>query len=232
MGSKILGISGSPVPNSNTDWAVKRILKHTGLEWHFVKLSDLNIEPCHACLSCAEGEQCAVSDDGWDLARLFHEARAFVIGGYTPFNSLDSRTKTFMERMYCLRQQGEGNRGKLGVSVIMTAHPPGAAELPPAAELAARQLDEWMAEEGIVNLGAMVILGQVLYIHSGQGDDCPMGGIRLLTPPAAEPENETDAGATPRVGELTKFDEAARILGERIHQAVLNLKPAKWREAV
>ena len=41
MGIQVLGISGSPVPNSNTDRAVKRILELTGLSSQFVKLSEL-----------------------------------------------------------------------------------------------------------------------------------------------------------------------------------------------
>lgn len=228
MDIQVLGISGSPVPNSNTDWAVKRILKHTALSWRFVKLSELDIQPCHACLSCAEDEQCAIHDEGWQVARLFHKARAFVIGGYTPFNSLDARTKTFMERMFCLRQLRDPSRGKIGVSVIMTAHPPHEVGLPPAAEIAARQIDYWMAEEGIVNLGAMVILGRVPHIHSGQGDDCPMFGVRLLHDPRAH----FGAGAASGEGCELKFDDAARELGEKIRVAVLDMGPVSQEEAV
>ena len=41
MSIQIVGISGSPIPNSNTDRAVQRILEFTGLSTQFVKLSDL-----------------------------------------------------------------------------------------------------------------------------------------------------------------------------------------------
>ena len=43
MGIHVLGVSGSPVPNSNTDRAVKAIMKASGLEHDFVKLSDHQI---------------------------------------------------------------------------------------------------------------------------------------------------------------------------------------------
>ena len=43
MSVQIVGISGSPIPNSNTDRAVKRILELTGLSNQFVKLSDLDL---------------------------------------------------------------------------------------------------------------------------------------------------------------------------------------------
>ena len=39
---KVMGISGSPIPNSNTDRAVKAVLDATGLETEFFKLIDEN----------------------------------------------------------------------------------------------------------------------------------------------------------------------------------------------
>jgi hypothetical protein len=42
---KVLGISGSPIPNSNTDRAVIAVLKGSGLESEFVKLSEINVRP-------------------------------------------------------------------------------------------------------------------------------------------------------------------------------------------
>ena len=110
MGIQVLGISGSPVPDSNTDRAVQRILSLTGLSTQFVKLSDLEVAPCRACLGCVETNECVVDDDGQRLAELFHEAPAFVLGGFTPYSSLDARTKAFMERMYCHRHRSRRKR--------------------------------------------------------------------------------------------------------------------------
>ena len=144
MSAEVLGISGSPVPNSNTDRAVKQILEHTGLMTEFVKLSELDMSPCHACLGCVQDNECVVRDDGRDLARRFREAKAFVLGAFTPYSSLDARTKTFMERMYCFRHRIGGNARKFGAAVITTACPPGAEGLPPAAETATSQIAFWM----------------------------------------------------------------------------------------
>ena len=133
MRIQVVGISGSPMPNSNTDRAVQRILEFTGLSNQFVKLSDLDLAPCRACLGCVKTNQCVVQDDGQALADLFHGASAFVLGGYTPYSSLDARTKAFMERMYCHRHRIGGNARKFGVAVITTACPPGfrGCHLPP-----------------------------------------------------------------------------------------------------
>ena len=47
--SMVLGISGSPVVDSNTDRVVRAILEASGLEPEFVKLSASHIGPCRAC---------------------------------------------------------------------------------------------------------------------------------------------------------------------------------------
>ena len=47
---QVLGISGRPVKNSNTGRLILAVLKHTGLETEFVKLSSLRI-PDEFCLT-------------------------------------------------------------------------------------------------------------------------------------------------------------------------------------
>lgn len=180
MSTQILGISGSPIKNSNTDRAVREILQHSGLESEFIKLSDLNFEPCRACLGCVQTNECVVKDDAQMLAKKFRAAKAFVLGGFTPYSSLDARSKMFMERMYCLRHQTGLNRGKIGAAVITTACPPDVPGLPPAAQTASSQIGFWMMEEGMVNLGTLVILGNVPCIKCGHGDECPMSGVKML----------------------------------------------------
>ncbi|MBU0907951.1 MAG: NAD(P)H-dependent oxidoreductase, partial [Proteobacteria bacterium] len=66
---KVLGISGSPIKNSNTDRAVKMVMAATmaGKLW-FYKLSDYQISPCNACLGCVETNRCIINDDGVMLA--------------------------------------------------------------------------------------------------------------------------------------------------------------------
>lgn len=185
MPVQVLGISGSPVFDSNTDRAVRKILQHTGLESEFVKLSELDFAPCRACLGCINANECVVIDDARSLAARFREVPAFVLGAYTPYSSLDARTKAFMERMFCFRHRTGGSRGKLGVAVVTTACPPGAKDVPPAAATALSQIGFWMAEEGIVNLGAMVLEGNLPCIRCGRGDWCEVSGIKMIHGPDA-----------------------------------------------
>jgi multimeric flavodoxin WrbA len=215
---QVLGISGSPIRDSNTDRAVRRILRETGLRTQFVKLSDLEFVPCRACLGCVNSNRCVVADDARGLAELFHEAPAFVLGGYTPYSSLDARSKSFMERMYCHRHQYGGSSGKVGVSVITTACTPGAPNLPAAAETAAAQIAFWMMEEGMENLGSMVVLGNVPCIRCGRGDACPLSGVRMLFGPQA-----TVASVGVKTFEEDRLLlERAKELGEKIRRAVLS----------
>jgi len=217
MPIQVLGISGSPVLDSNTDRAVRSILEHTGLESEFVKLSELDFSPCGACLGCINANECVVIDDARALAAKFHEAPAFVLGAYTPYSSLDARTKAFMERMFCFRHRVGGNRGKLGVAVITTACPPGAANAPPAAATARSQIGFWMAEEGMVQLGTLVLEGNLPCIRCGRGDWCEMSAIKPLHGPDA---TVASLGIHTFEEDSALLAQAAQ-LGQAIREAVL-----------
>jgi multimeric flavodoxin WrbA len=216
MTAEIFGISGSPVPNSNTDRAVQMVMEASGLRGEFVKLSTLEMEPCRACIGCVEGNECVVHDDARDLSDRFRGAAAFVLGGYTPYSSLDARTKMFMERMYCLRHQTGLNAGKVGAAVLTTAMPTGMEGLPPAAETAASQVAFWMMEEGMENLGSLIIMGNVPCIRCGHGDDCAMSGVKML----GGPEATVASMGVQDVAKQETLKEEARALGERIGEAV------------
>lgn len=218
MAPKILGISSSPIPDSNTDRAVREVLKSTGLETQFIKLSSLRIEPCRACLGCLKTNQCVLDDDGRNLAQLFMDAPAFILGCYTPYSSLDARAKAFMERMYCLRHLRGLCRGKIGASVITSACPPGTANLPPAAETASSQIAFWMMEEGMINLGSLVVPGNVPCIKCGHGDSCEMSAVRMLHGPEA-----TVASTGVHSFEAdSQLGDRARALGRKIRESVGN----------
>lgn len=217
MAIQVLGISGSPVPDSNTDRAVRKILEFTGLRTQFCKLSDMEVAPCRACLGCVKTNQCVVHDDGKQLAELFYEAPAFVIGAFTPYSSLDARSKAFMERMYCHRHRIGGNAGKAGLAVITTACPPGVPGLPPAAQTAASQIACWMMEEGMVNLGTLVIQGNVPCIRCGYGDDCSVSGLKMLFGPDA---SVASVGVKTFEGDAALVT-AAKELARRLRKSVV-----------
>ncbi len=177
---KIIGVSGSPIKNSNTDRTVQAILDATGLNSEFIKLKDYSIAPCNACLNCVDTNECIIKDDGNFLCKKIKEADALVIGGYTPYSTLDSRTKAFIERLYPLRHLKGYIKGKPGVAVISSCVTIPRETLPPAAQMGVNAIQFYMMEEGMNFLGSIVTEGNVPCIKCKEGDTCKMTGIKML----------------------------------------------------
>ncbi len=182
---KVLGVSGSPIANSNTDRALKAVLEATGLETEFVKLTDYTVAPCKACLGCVNTNRCVIKDDGIMLAEKAKAADALVIAGFTPYSTLDSRTKAFIERLYPLRHNNGFMAGKPGAAVITSCVPEDNKQLPPACEMGVNAVMFYMMEEGMRFVGALKIQGNVPCVRCGFGDECKVSGIKMLYGPAA-----------------------------------------------
>ena len=177
---KVLGVSGSPIHNSNTDRALKAALEATGLETEFIKLSDYSIAPCKACLGCLKTNRCVNNDDGVLLTEKAKAADALVIGAYTPYSTIDSRTKAFIERLYPLRHTYGFMAGKPGGAIITSAIPDGHKSLPPAAEMGVNAIMFYMLEEGMDFVGAVKVAGNVPCIKCGSGDECKMSAVKMI----------------------------------------------------
>ncbi len=173
MSLKILGVSGSPVPNSNTDRAVKAILKVSGLESEFVKLSDITVRPCRACKRCVEDNICKQEDDFPALASKVLEASALVIGAYCPYRSLDANTKAFLERLWSMRHQKNLNEG-MQVVIVVTG------VIPPIAKLVSDTIAHEMRMENMEVIKTILIRGNVPCLTCGRGSECKMSGVPLL----------------------------------------------------
>ena len=118
MGASILGISGSPIKNSNTDRLVQAMLKETGCETEFIKLSDINVRPCMGCKQCVTDNICKVEDDLTPLREKIVAADAFVFGAPNYYTSLNATTHALLERWFQFRHQtGDTLWGKLAVVV-------------------------------------------------------------------------------------------------------------------
>jgi len=104
---EILGISGSPVKNSNTDRLVKLVLDLTKLKSEFIKLSNCKINPCDACMvddlkwgrvfPCQLDNQCIKQDDFQKIRPKLLEADALVIGGYPSYGFAELEPKPFLK---------------------------------------------------------------------------------------------------------------------------------------
>lgn len=172
MNPQIIGISGSPIKNSNTDRLVKVVLEASGLPSEFIKLSLKNVRPCIACLGCKEDNLCKVKDDFVEIAENVRKANAIVVGGYCPYGSVDAFTKAFLERLFSLRHQNGLNRGKLAV-VVTTGIGRGA----PGLEEAGNQMAHALTLEGMEILGQLKIVGNPECLVCGFGETCPMSAL-------------------------------------------------------
>jgi multimeric flavodoxin WrbA len=210
---KILGVSGSPVKNSNTDRALKIALESTSMKSEFIKLSDYNVGPCDACLGCIKTNRCIKKDDGVMLAEKTYKADAVIIAGFTPYSSLDSRTKAYMERLYPLRHRHGLMAGKPGAAIITSAIPHGQEGWPPAAEIGIQAIKNFMIEEGMKFIGGVSLLGNVPCVRCGQDGQCQMSSLKMIHGQDATPESVgiNDFENDPKkIAELQQLGEAIR----------------------
>jgi multimeric flavodoxin WrbA len=213
---KVLGVSGSPIKNSNTDKALKAVLEATGLETEFIKLTDYTVAPCKACLGCIKTNRCVIQDDGILLAEKAKAAGALVVAGFTPYSTLDSRTKAFIERLYPLRHTHGFMAGKPGAAVITSCVPEDNKQLPPAAEMGVNAVMFYMMEEGMRFVGALKIQGNVPCVRCGFGDECKMSGLKMLYGPMATVDS---VGIKTFESQPQNLD-AARELGKKLAEAL------------
>jgi len=211
MAAQILGISGSPIKNSNTDRLVQAILDETGAETEFVKLSSINVRPCLACKRCVPDNICKVNDDFPVLAEKIKAAKALVIGGYLPYSQIDAFTKALLERFWSFRHQENLLKGKL-VATVLTGIDPEALESVNKS-LAA----EMTTYENMDLIGQVTIQGSIVCAFCGKGEECEMGAFKSDW---FEPGTKASDYKYPRVEDQKEvWDEALRIgrlMGERL----------------
>jgi multimeric flavodoxin WrbA len=172
MMTQVIGISGSPIKNSNTDRLVRAVLDATGLRTEFVKLSDINVRPCIACLGCKKDNVCKVKDDFPELAEKVRKAGAVVVGGYAPYGAVDGFTKAFLERLFSLRHQNGLNRGRLAVAVTT-----GIGRGAPGLDQASDQIAHALNLEGMEVLDRLKVTGNPECMVCGYGEECPMSAL-------------------------------------------------------
>lgn len=172
MKAQVLGISGSPIKNSNTDRVIQSVLSNTNLSTEFIKLSNLKVQPCIACLGCTKDNICKVNDDFLVLADKVKIAGAVVVGGYPPYGSIDGFTKAFLERLFSLRHQNGYNRGKIAVTVVT-----GIGRGAPGLDEASNQLNHALSLEGMEVLDQIKVVGNPECMVCGYGQSCPMSAL-------------------------------------------------------
>lgn len=160
----VLGVSGSPVTDSNTDKLVKAIMNSTKAEnQEFVKLSEMNVGPCRGHMKCIENNRCDIDDDWRDLSRRLLRADAVVIGTPTYYSSPSAFTKCFIERCYSFRHQRLLLKGKLCAIVAVGS----ATE-----NVVADWMSKVLTSEGMEVVGSLAAKGTMCCLNCGHGSEC------------------------------------------------------------
>jgi len=102
---RMLGVSGSPRRDGNTDLLVREALRllaeRTGARTEFVRVADHCIEPCRGCRACMTLGHCAIQDDGFKaLMARFFAADFLVLGAPVYWLGPPGVMKNFIDRTH------------------------------------------------------------------------------------------------------------------------------------
>ena len=115
---KAIGIVGSPRKNGNTEILTKHTLKaieEEGIDTELIRLADLEIKPCVACMACKEEEYCPIEDDLWPVYIKMKEADAIILATPVYYGSATAHIKALMDRTgYIAEWNGRVFEGKVG----------------------------------------------------------------------------------------------------------------------
>ncbi|MDH7570155.1 MAG: flavodoxin family protein [Armatimonadota bacterium] len=101
----VIGVSGSPRRDGNTDLAVREALRlleaRTGAETAFVRVSDYRILPCRGCRACMQLGHCIIQEDDFEgLMARFFAADLCVLGAPVYWLGPPGETKNFIDRTH------------------------------------------------------------------------------------------------------------------------------------
>jgi multimeric flavodoxin WrbA len=211
MNAEVLGISGSPIKNSNTDRLVGTILDATGLKSEFVKLSLINVSPCYACKKCVPDNICKVQDDFQELAEKIIAAKALIIGSYPPYGQIDGFTKALLERFWSFRHRRNLLKGKLCATVLTGLDAKAMAAINMSL---AKEIRDY---EHMELIGQLTVRGNVPCLYCGEGETCVQSGFRQMYGPDARTSDYPYAKVEDQKEIWEEAKRIGRLVGERLH---------------
>jgi multimeric flavodoxin WrbA len=123
---KVLGISGSPRREGNTDILVHtalEVLAGEGLQTEFLSLADRPIKPCVACRGCFASDtiRCVQEDPTFEgILEKFAEADGLLIGSPVYFGSATPQIMALLDRVgYVSRKHPQLLRRKVGAAIVV-----------------------------------------------------------------------------------------------------------------
>jgi multimeric flavodoxin WrbA len=101
MGTKIIGLLGSPLPDGNTAKLLDRALKgaeDAGCEVEKIIVPFLEFEPCMEIFFCMEHETCQMEDDLTPIYDKFRNLDGLIIATPVMTMGIPGKLKSFMDR--------------------------------------------------------------------------------------------------------------------------------------
>jgi multimeric flavodoxin WrbA len=118
----VLGISGTPRKNGNSDILLQHALRpfeEAGWEVTLLRLRELIVRPCLACEHCTTHRICAISDDDMHLFYdAFRRCDALIMATPTYSRNVSAQLLAVMDRHYCVREE-RPLKGKAGGAIAV-----------------------------------------------------------------------------------------------------------------
>jgi multimeric flavodoxin WrbA len=169
----IMGISGSPILEGNTDRMIKTMLEKSGKETIFINLSTLQFSPCRGCAHlCATTNMCGRKDELHPYLKLVLKSEALVLGTPYQLGMPTGFMYNFLTRLWCFHH----------VKRLLSEKP---------VVLLSAGIKPKEIQNGIVNFESMVrhsdtfhVLGHIYFnsqtppcLKCGAGSYCHVGGL-------------------------------------------------------
>jgi multimeric flavodoxin WrbA len=120
---KAIAIVGSPRKKGNTEILARHTLKaieEEGFDTELIRLADLDIKPCTACMVCKKEERCPIDDDLFPIYIKMKEADAIILASPVYFGSATAQIKALMDRTgYIAYWNGRVFKEKVGGPLVV-----------------------------------------------------------------------------------------------------------------
>jgi multimeric flavodoxin WrbA len=128
----VLGICGSPHPEGNTAYALRRALalvRDSGIDTAYISLAGTDITPCDGCFACRTGE-CIHADDMTPIYRAIRDCDGLILASPVYMGLVSGQMKVMMDRTVVFRAGGLLQlSGKVGAGIACGGFRNGGQEL-------------------------------------------------------------------------------------------------------
>ena len=157
---KIIGISGSPRTNGNSEKLIDMTLdiaENRDFDADRILLSKYSVAPCTACGRCSDAKECAIKDDMTNLYHLLEAADGIIVASPVYFGCVTAQLKALFDRTLMLRRQGFLLSGKVGAAIAVGGSRNGGQEK------TVQAIHDWMHIHGMIVVGDNSHFGGIVH---------------------------------------------------------------------